>query len=58
MRLSQLLLAHLLAQGTAVSGQGFTNESEVPYYGFSPPVYPSRRTPPTHPIDYTLLDEN
>ncbi|KAK9776950.1 putative beta-glucosidase [Seiridium cardinale] len=33
----------LLLHGTTVSGQGYayTNESELPYYGLSPPVYPS-----------------
>ena len=25
------------------TGQGYTNESEVPYYGLSPPVYPTRK---------------
>lgn len=51
MRFSKLPLAYLLTQGGLVSGQGqgYTNESD-PYYGLSPPVYPSRRVPPTHLI--------
>ena len=47
MRFLQLPLAYLLAQGCVVSGQGYTNESD-PYYGLSPPVYPSRKNSP-HP---------
>ncbi|KAK8089428.1 glycosyl hydrolase family 3 N terminal domain-containing protein [Apiospora hydei] len=34
-------LCALLGQSTIVLGQGYTNESEVPLYGLSPPVYPS-----------------
>ncbi|OJJ80927.1 beta-glucosidase [Aspergillus glaucus CBS 516.65] len=30
-----------LTQSTLCAAQGYTNESEVPYYGLSPPVYPS-----------------
>lgn len=42
MRLLRFCLLHslsLLGHATA----GWTNESEVPYYGLSPPVYPSRK---------------
>lgn len=33
----------LLALSSVCLGQGYTNESEVPFYGQSPPVYPSRK---------------
>lgn len=37
-------LCALLGQSTVTLGlQGYTNESEVPLYGLSPPVYPSRK---------------
>lgn len=36
-----LALAIALFPGLSVA-QGYTNESEVPLYGLSPPVYPSR----------------
>ncbi|KAK8026829.1 glycosyl hydrolase family 3 N terminal domain-containing protein [Apiospora marii] len=34
-------LCALAGQSTLVLGQGYTNESEVPLYGLSPPVYPT-----------------
>lgn len=36
------LTASVLALTGTVSGLTYTNVSEVPYYGLSPPVYPSR----------------
>lgn len=36
-------LCALAGQSTLVLGQGYTDESEVPLYGLSPPVYPSRK---------------
>ncbi|KAK3075000.1 hypothetical protein LTR53_002097 [Teratosphaeriaceae sp. CCFEE 6253] len=42
MKLLSSSLATVLAIGGAhVAAQGYTNESEVPYYGLSPPVYPT-----------------
>lgn len=41
--LSSALSAAIL-QGTLGAAQGYTDESEVPYYGLSPPVYPSRKS--------------
>lgn len=38
---SALALGIALFPGLSVS-QGYTNESEVPLYGLSPPVYPTR----------------
>lgn len=35
------------------AGQGYTNKSEVPLYGQSPPVYPSRKSDiPIVPIKF------
>ena len=41
--LSSALSAAIL-QGTLGAAQGYTDESEVLYYGLSPPVYPSRKS--------------
>ena len=38
-----LLIQSLLAAGLCAAA-GYTNESEVPYYGHSPPVYPTRES--------------
>ncbi|ORY57247.1 glycoside hydrolase superfamily, partial [Pseudomassariella vexata] len=40
-KMRSLLVYWLLAQSASVTGQLYTNESEVPYYGLSPPVYPT-----------------
>ena len=39
--LDSLALGLALFPGVSVA-QGYTNESEVPLYGLSPPVYPTR----------------
>lgn len=36
-------LAGVLALASIASGLSYTNVSEVPYYGLSPPVYPTRK---------------
>ncbi|RAQ67330.1 beta-glucosidase M [Aspergillus flavus] len=41
MKVLSPLASIALAQGTLCAAQGYTNESEVPYYGRSPAVYPS-----------------
>lgn len=36
--------ASLLALTDYASGLAYTNVSEVPYYGLSPPAYPTRKS--------------
>lgn len=37
-------LAVLLSVAVEVSAISYTNVSEVPFYGLSPPVYPTRKS--------------
>jgi beta-glucosidase len=43
MRYSSAVAASFALLPNLVVSQGYTNESEVPLYGLSPPVYPSRK---------------
>jgi hypothetical protein len=43
MRYSSALAVSVTLLPNSVVSQGYTNQSEVPLYGLSPPVYPSRK---------------
>lgn len=45
MKTSSLIALSIALYADQSLSQGYTNESEVPLYGLSPPVYPTRRMP-------------
>jgi hypothetical protein len=38
-----LCLLLMIESGSAYNAWGYTNQSELPYYGQVPPVYPTRK---------------
>lgn len=56
MRYSSALAVSVALLPNPVVSQGYTNQSEVPLYGQSPPVYPSRKLErPFKPSDTDIV---